>query len=236
MFENTFYHQTIRNTIAVFGALFSNIKIERKNSDGVVEQIIQVPIAYSNKEKWILAIDSNQEGERGIYNSLPRLGFEIDGYSYDNSRKLAKSNTVYCQNDDGKKQAFVPTPWNLDINLYFATKTQEDALQILEQILPTFSPEYTISVKSLVDLNITQDIPIILNGVSVEDNYEGDLRDRRMVVHYLKFTAKLNLYGPVTQVGVIKQVEVNVDDAKLDYVATGTIPGEEITESWMFEF
>ena len=211
--DTPFYHGTIRNTIIAFGRLFSNIRFERKvngSVDGTTEQIIQVPIAYSQKEKWVHSLEQNPDGERGLYTSLPRLAFEITGYGYDASRKLNRMSQVTCETQTGKNAAFTPVPYNIELALYFATKTQEDGLQILEQILPTFSPEYTVAVNAVPSLGIIQDTPFVLGSVSVQDDYEGDLETRRFVVHTLTFTAKVNLFGLVTDSGVIKQTEMNI--------------------------
>lgn len=239
----TFYHGTIRNTIVAFGRLFSNIKFQRKNN-GVVEQTIVVPIAYSQKEKWVHAIEANPDTnniERGIYTTLPKLGFEINGYTYDPSRKLAKMNKIHCTTSTNRTEVFTPVPYNLDISLYFATKTQEDGLQILEQILPTFSPEYTMAVKVIPSLNIVQDIPFVLNSIAVQDDYEGDLETRRFIIHTLNFTAKINLFGGSGTVGVIKQVEADMSTeditiAERSYVASQLTPVSPIVESWMDNF
>jgi hypothetical protein len=236
----TFYHGTIRNTIVAFGTLFSNIKFQRKNN-GTVEQTIVVPIAYSQKEKWVHSIEANPGDEGVVYTTLPKIGFEITGYSYDPSRKLARMNQVYCVDGDNRDQVFTPVPYNVDISLYFATKTQEDGLQILEQILPTFTPEYTMSVKAIPSLNLSQDVPFILNSVSVQDDYEGDLETRRFIVHTLTFTAKINLYGGMGNVGLITQAEadvstVSINIAERSYTATRTTPTGPVTEGWLDNF
>lgn len=258
MFGVPFYHGTIRNTIIAFGRLFSNIVFERMNN-GVVEQTIRVPIAYSQKEKWVQSIEQNPDGERGIYTTLPRLAFEITGYSYDSARKLPRMGQVSCisatsgysgvsgysgysgdLNNDIRKQVFTPVPWNIDLGLYFATKTQEDGLQILEQILPTFAPEYTIAIRSIPSLNIIQDVPFILNSVNVQDDYEGDLETRRFVIHSLSFTAKVNLFGRVSDQGVINTTEIGVefvpDVTAATYTATQEKVDDPITENWLANF
>ena len=229
--ETTFYRETIRNTVVAFGSLFSGIKIARKNKKtGNIEQTIEVPIAYSQKEKWIQTIDTNPGGDRGVYAALPRMGFEILGYSYDASRKLPTANSVYCIKGDARQQVGVPVPYNVDFSLYFATKTQEDGLQILEQILPSFSPDYTMTINSVKELNIKQDVPFVLNSVSVEDEYEGDLETRRFVIHTLSFTAKIHLFAGLQNVGLIKQVEVATSVPRSDYVARQESPVSPIQE------
>lgn len=236
-----FYHSHIRNTIVAFGSLFSSLKVQRKNKLGVIEQTIVVPIAYSQKEKWVHAIEGNADEDNITYTSLPRLGFEITGYSYDATRSLNRANTITCYGADGRAQILTPAPYNIDIALYFATKTQEDGLQILEQILPSFRPELTLGVMAVPELNIVQQVPFVLNSVSVQDDYEGDLETRRFVIHTLTFTAKVNLYGGLGNVGVIKEVDVNVATsteglADRLYEASQSTPVDPIVESWMDGF
>lgn len=213
--NNIFYHGVIRKLVVSFGHLFSDIYIERREGDSVagpVAQTLQIPIAYSNKEKWIVRIDSDPNLTNNTYTTLPRLAFEITGYNYDTSRAFGKMNKIVCHKEGESTSTFSPVPWNVSINLYILTKTQEDALQILEQILPTFRPEYTMSLNIVPDMNIVQDVPIILNGVSVEDEYEGNFQTRRFVTHTLNFTAKLNLFGPVLSSKPIYHTEVDLKD------------------------
>lgn len=235
-----FYHGTIRSVIVTFGYLFSNVRFQRKNG-ATVEQTITVPIAYSQKEKWVHSIETVPEGGAGVYTSLPRMGFEITGYSYDSSRKLNKMNSVHCTVDDTRTVIATPVPYNVDISLYFATKTQEDGLQILEQILPAFTPEMIVKVNSVPALGITQDIPFVLNSVSVQDDYEGDFETRRFVTHTLTFTAKINLFSGVNDVGVITEVEANVGVTNINnplqtYTATQLTPTAAISEDWLDNF
>ena len=235
-----FYHGTIRSVIVAFGYIFSNVRFQRKNG-ATVEQTLTVPIAYSQKDKWVHAIEGNPEGTQGIYTALPRMGFEITGYSYDSARKLNKMNSVHCTTGDTRTILATPVPYNVDISLYFATKTQEDGLQILEQILPAFTPEMVVKVNSVPALNIKQDIPFVLNSVSVQDDYEGDFETRRFVTHTLTFTAKINLFSGLNDVGVITEVETNIgtkdiDTAQQTYNATQTTPTSPIEEEWLVNF
>ena len=162
--NNTYYHEAIRKSIVAFGRLFSDIRIIRKNDDNSVEQTIKVPLAYAPKEKWLVRLDSDPGLNNYTYVSLPRMSFEIVSYAYDPSRKTNKLNRITCENLNGsnKKSVFSPAPYNIDISMYIISKTQEDGMQILEQILPIFTPEYTLSVNALPDLNIKQSVPIIL--------------------------------------------------------------------------
>lgn len=212
-----FYHGIIRSTIVAFGSLFSNIYIDRKQDDSVNGQTIQrlqVPLAYAPKEKWIVRIDSDPNLQNNTYTTLPRLSFEITGYNYDAARKANRMNKVRCvdASQDTMKSLFTPVPYNIDIALYVLTKTQEDGLQIIEQILPTFTPDYTLMINSVPSMNIIQDVPVILNSVAVQDDYDGDFQTRRFVTHTLNFTLKLNLYGGLSNTGVIDTVISNVGE------------------------
>jgi len=237
----TYYHGAIRKTIVAFGRLFSDIKIARQGTDGEVAQTISVPLAYAPKEKWLIRIESDPNLNQHTYTSLPRLSFEITGYSYDASRKTNKMNKIVCNEESGienpiRKSVFAPVPYNISINLYILTKTQEDAMQILEQILPVFNPDYTLSVSAVPAVNIIQDMPVILNSVTAEDTYDGTFDVRRFVVHTLTFTIKTNIYGPVTDQGVITSAIANVSIPGQKYTADGTTPGAPVTENWEAQF
>ena len=237
-----FYHGAIRKTIVAFGRLFSDIKIERQGTDGAIAQTVQVPLAYAPKEKWLVRIDSDPNLNNHTYTSLPRLSFEITGYFYDASRKTNKMQQLLCNEATTsaaptRKALFAPAPYNIDINLYILTKTQEDAMQILEQILPTFAPEYTLSVHAVPEMEIIQDIPVILNNVTIEDNYDGSFQERRFVVHTLNFTLKTNIYGPVTSQGVILKSMANTSIPGQKYTAqAGATPSADPTENWEAQF
>lgn len=211
--NNVFYHGIIRKTIVAFGNLFSSIYIDRRQGDSVagpVTQRLQVPIAYAPKEKWIVRLEQDPSLENNTYTTLPRLSFEITGYNYDSSRKVGKMNKVLCNDGTSSTSVFAPVPYNISISLYVLTKTQEDAMQIIEQILPTFAPEYTVAINALPQMNIIQDVPITLDSVSVSDEYDGDFETRRFVTHTLTFTLKLNLFGPVRNNKPIYTTNVNV--------------------------
>ena len=238
---NVFYHGAIRKTIVGFGRLFSDIKIERQDSDGNVAQTVAVPLAYAPKEKWIVRLDSDPGLNNHTYISLPRMSFEITGYSYDPTRKTNKMNNIVCKEgitgeNPVRKSVYAPVPYNIDLSLYILTKTQEDAMQILEQILPTFTPEYTLSINAVPEMNIIQDIPIVLNSVSVQDDYDGDFETRRFVTHTLNFTIKTNIFGNVSQQGVIKTAIANVVEPAQTYTASADTPDGPITENWENNF
>lgn len=242
--SNPFYHKVFKRAIIAFGSMFSNVHIERKNSDGTVSQKLKVPIAQSPKEKWVVRVDSDPNLENHTYTILPRMAFEITGVSYDSTRKINRMNRIVCgANDTTMSFAYAPVPYNVEISLYILTKTQEDAFQIVEQILPYFTPEFTLGIKSLDQLNVVTDVPIILNSVSQQDDYDGDFQTRRFVTWTLNFTMKLNLFGQVNEGGVITKtiidigniVNTNVDpDQEEVYTTTGDITTRAIEQNITF--
>jgi len=243
----TFYHGVLRKTIVAFGSLFSNIKIERKLKSDVPEQgnagdtiqTVDVPIAYAPKEKWIVRVDSDPTLENQVYTTLPRLSFEIVNIGYDASRKVNRMNKLVCVKSDGERdQMFSPVPYNIDISLYAISKTQEDCLQIVEQILPYFTPEFTLSLNVVPEMNVVQDIPIILNSVSVQDDYDGDFQTRRFVTYTMTFTLKVNLFGPVSKNGIVNSVTASIlqtnqfDIETSTFTANQPTPSSTIIEGW----
>ena len=212
MFGTYFYNESMRRMTIGFGQIFNNIQIKRKDSSGNIVQSIKVPLAYAPKEKFLTRLDqqaSLQDREFAI--TLPRMSFEISGIQYDASRKLTrvqKYKTVKS-GKDGKVLNFnyTPVPYNVSYNLYSFTASAEAGLQIIEQILPFFQPDFTVTVNAIPELNIKRDIPIVLNSVNYEDTYSGDFTTRRAVIYTLNFTAKTYLFGPSTSQKVIKTVQ-----------------------------
>ena len=214
MLGQQFYHETMRKVIISFGTLFNNINLVRKNNSGIVTQTMKVPLAYGPKQKWLTRLDADASLDTKVAITLPRLGFEIQNLSYDPTRKLnrvQKFKKVKSSSDDANKldSQFMPVPYNLDIELYAMAKNSDDALQIVEQILPFFQPDYTLTINDMADMGIKRDVPIILNDVSYEDSYQGDFESRRAIIYTLGFTTKFYLYGPVTSSSVIKTVQVD---------------------------
>lgn len=238
MFETPFYNAIIKKTIIGFGTLFSKIQLPRADQTGVIQQYVNVPIAYGPKEKWNVAVDQNADQTNHVYTTVPRMGFEITGYNYDPARMVNRNNTIKCFSDSGAvKTMFAPVPYNLDIVLYAQTKGTEDGLAIVEQILPLFAPEYSLNLIAIPDMNVKQDVPIILNSVSVQDDYEGDFQTRRLVTHTFNFTAKINLYGPVKTGAIITNTQVDVDTrvintGEMKYSATGNPANGVIVDEW----
>ena len=213
MLGSTFYHQTIRKYVAVFGTLFNDINIERKNSSGTVVERLKVPLAYGPKQKWLLAVQDTTADRKVIATRTPRMGFAMTGISYDTVRKLNTIGRNVKANTSSTTTTMVtmynPVPYNFDFELFILVKNAEDGTQILEQILPYFTPEFTVTVNTIPDMNIKADVPIVLNSSSVADEYEGDLSTRRTITWTLSFVLKGFIYPNLTSGEIIKTIEVN---------------------------
>jgi len=194
MFDH-FYHQIFRKTVIAFGTLFNGIEINR---DG--NEIIKVPLAYGPTQKFLARLEQQPDLNKPIQISLPRMSFEFTGVSYDNSRKLATTQAyaVAPRNDKKDiKKMFFPVPYNMAFELNVMTLLNDDALQIVEQILPYFQPNFNLTIDLIESIGEKRDIPITLESVSFQDNYEGDYTSRRVLLYTLRFTAKTFLFGPV---------------------------------------
>ncbi|OUW69230.1 MAG: hypothetical protein CBD62_00515 [Candidatus Pelagibacter sp. TMED202] len=214
MLGQQFYHETMRNVIVAFGTLFNNIHLVRKNNSGSIIQTMKVPLAYGPKQKWLRRLDQDPSLDSKVAITLPRLGFEIQNLSYDTSRKLnrvQRFRKVKSSSDNSGKldSQYMPVPYNLDVELYVMAKQSDDALQIVEQILPFFQPDYTLTIKDMTEMGIKRDVPIVLNSVAYEDNYQGEFTERRAIIYTLSFTTKFYLYGPITSQNIIKTVQVD---------------------------
>ena len=212
MLGTQFYHETIRKVIVSFGTMFNNINLVRKDSSGNISQSMKVPLAYGPREKFLVRLREDADLSKTVAITLPRIGFEITNLSYDPTRKLnrvQKFKKVKGAKSSQLDTQFMPVPYNIDIELYVMAKQSDDALQIVEQILPYFQPDYTVTINDQPDMGIKRDVPIILNSIAYEDTYQGDFTTRRALIYTLSFTAKFYLYGPVTSSKVIKTVQVD---------------------------
>ena len=215
MFGNHFYNQGLRKLTIAFGQVFNNIVLQQKSSTGAVTKRIRVPLAYAPKEKFITRLEqqANLQKGRTFAITLPRLGFELKALKYDATRKLNKlQKTFRVKTDDSTVHNFnyIPVPYDITFNIYSFTATAENGLQIIEQILPYFQPDYTVTVNVIPELGIKRDIPIILNDVSYEDTYDGEFNKRRAVIYTLQFTAKTYLYGPMTKGKIIRKTQADL--------------------------
>ena len=182
----TYYHETIRKYVAVFGTLFNDINIQRRNSAGVITEQIKVPIEYSAKDRLLLHIRKMSTTNAGVQTTLPRMGFVLNGITYDGTRKLNTMGQVYAANTAASTSTLLkqynPVPYNFDFELTAAVDNAEDGAQIFEQIVPFFTPEFTVSVNLVPSMNIKPDVSIILNSTTTEDSFEGDFTTRREIV------------------------------------------------------
>ena len=216
-----FSHGLIRKYVIVFGSMFNDLTIQR-NSGSTRIQTIGVPIAYGPKQKFLVRLDTDPNLDREIAISLPRIGFELSGISYDSNRKLnsAQKNTYDHTDKNFRKTQYTPVPYNIDFTMSIFVKNADDGTQILEQILPYFKPEWNMSVNLVPEMNIKMDIPTVLNSVDLEDTYDGDFQTRRAIIWNLNFTMKGYLYGPVANQGVIKRIAVDIyeDDENFTFL------------------
>tara|TARA_B100000287_G_scaffold240480_1_gene226065 strand:- start:116 stop:886 length:771 start_codon:yes stop_codon:yes gene_type:complete len=221
MFGRRFYHESLRKVVVAFGTIFNNIVIHRTNSAGDVVQKLKVPLAYSPKEKFLVRLEQQPSLEkREMAITLPRMGFEISGITYDATRKLQRVGKFKAVNTtDANKQYYQynPVPYNISFNLYSFTATAEGGLQIIEQILPYFQPDYTVTINVIPEMGMKRDVPITLNSVNYEDSYDGSFTTRRAVNYTLGFTAKTYLYGPIYSSKIIKEA---ISDVYTDTTTT----------------
>ena len=212
MLGTQFYHESIRQVIVSFGTMFNNINLVRKDNSGNISQSMKVPLAYGPREKFLVRLNEDADLTKQVAITLPRIGFEIQNLEYDAGRKLNRVQRFKKVKGANAKQLdaqYMPVPYNLSIELYVMAKQSDDALQIVEQILPYFQPDYTLTINDNVSMDSKRDVPIVLNSISYEDNYQGDFTTRRALIYTLSFTAKFYLYGPVTSSKVIKTVQVD---------------------------
>ena len=212
MLGQQFYHETIRKVVVAFGTMFNNIQLVRKDNSGNIIQTMKVPLAYGPRDKYLTRLDDDADLTKADAVTLPRIGFEINNLTYDPTRKLnrvQKFKKVKGDKNDQLDTQYMPVPYNLEFTLYIMAKQSEDALQVVEQILPYFQPDYTITINDMTDMGIKKDVPIVLNSISYEDDYQADFQTRRAIIYTLSFTTKFYLYGPVTSSSIIKTVQVD---------------------------
>jgi hypothetical protein len=212
MLGTQFYNETIRKVVVAFGTMFNDIHLVRKDNNGTIIQTMKVPLAYGPRQKFLVRLREDADLTKQVAVTLPRIGFEITGLSYDPARKLNRVQKFRKVKGDNNKQLdtqYMPVPYNVDFELYVLSKQSDDALQIVEQILPYFQPDYTVTINDNTEMGTKRDVPVILNSVSYEDDYEGDFTSRRSIIYRFSFTTKFYLYGPVTSSKVIKTVQID---------------------------
>ena len=251
MLGTYFYHEILRKTIIAFGTLFNNINIRHKKADGTILDDIKVGLSYGPQQKYLAKIQEQSQLSKPVAITLPRMAFEMMGIQYDPSRKTGVTQTFKVQDntDDKMKKVYMPVPYNINFELNIFSKLNDDALQIVEQIMPFFQPSFTLTVDLVEAIGEKRDIPVILDSISFQDDYEGSFEVRRALIYTLQFTAKTYLFGPVakTSDGLIKKVIVDshsgtdTSTAKREVRYTvvpdpiTAAPGDDFgfTENWM---
>lgn len=231
--SSPFYNSLFKKYVIIFGTLFNNIKIERRNSSGGLEQTFKVPIAYGPREKFLARIEENPEAIALTAIKLPRMAFSISDIKYDPARKLQTINKIVSKKNLNGVNVYDkvhnPVPYNIGFKLEIMAKTMEDGLRIVEQIVPYFTPEWTVSAKLLGnDFDNVTDIPLVLDAVEIEDTYEADFIARRVLIFTLNFTMKCYFFGPITESKIIKLATVNLyadTTANTGIVTTSVRPG-----------
>jgi hypothetical protein len=218
MFEY-FYNEILRKTIISFGTLFNNISIKHTNSSGDVTSIIKVPLGYGPTQKFLARLQQSPDLDKSTAITLPRMSFEFTGLIYDSSRKLTTTQTFIAKDSNTgteTKKMYMPVPYNMQFELSVMSKLNDDVLQIVEQILPYFQPSYNLTVSLVDSIEEKKDIPIVLENITMQDDYEGDFSTRRVLLYTLRFTAKTYLFGPV--LSATKDI---IKTSKISYL-TGT--------------
>ena len=222
MFGGHFYHSKTKKAVALFGRLFNNLYVIRKNSSGAVISQLKVPLSYAPKQKYLERIRENPNltEDTQVAIKLPRLSFEITSISYDAQRQLAKVGNFTTNSSSGentKRQRFFnPVPYSINFQLNAYAKSQDDALQIVEQILPTFNPQYALTIKPFATEypSFKEDIQVIIQSVSFSDDFEGALEQRRTIIYSMDFEMKISYHGPITDTSIIRDARAKVFDIK----------------------
>ena len=200
MFEY-FYNEILRRTIIGFGTLFNNLTIKATNASDSVVSVTKVPLAYGPTQKFLARLEQSPDLNKSTAMTLPRMSFEFTGLTYDPSRKVTTTQTFVVKDPntgEETKKGFMPVPYNMQFELAIMCKLNDDALQIVEQILPYFQPAYNLSVELVEGIKEKRDVPVVLENITMEDDYTGDFKERRVLLYTLRFTAKTYMYGPVS--------------------------------------
>jgi len=211
MLGSHFYNQIVRKNIIAFGTLFNNITLKSTDpNDGSVLEETKVPLNYGPKQKFLVRLTDVSQSKVAI--TLPRIYFEMTGIEYDASRKtspIQKYKTIIADNGNEVKVQYVPVPYNISFELGVIAKSQDDALQIVEQILPYFQPSFSITLNMIPDMNEKRDVAIVLNSITGEDEWDESFNDRRYIAYTLNFTMKSYLYGPYSTSDIIRKAIIH---------------------------
>ena len=217
MFE-PFYYEAIRKTVIAFGTLFNNIYIKHKNNGGEVVSTLKVPFAYGPTQKFLARLEQSPDLNKKIQITTPRISMEIVGLTYDASRKSSTMRGFLTKDSTGPRKSYLPVPYNVNFELSIFTKLEDDMFQIVEQIIPYFQPQYTITITAVEEIQEKRDIVFTLDNISMTDNYEGNFDDRRALIWTLKFTAKTYIFLPVSS--------DSVENSIINRVTIGFVAGD----------
>ena len=213
MLGTYFYHEIIRKTIVGFGTLFNNVYIRHLNKDNSVADETKVGLSYGPSQKFLAKIQQQAELSKSVAITLPRMSFEMIGIQYDPTRKTGITQTFKACDDGGNvKKVYMPVPYNITFELNIFSKLNDDALQIIEQILPFFQPSFNLTIDLVDSIGEKRDVPIVLDSIDFQDDYEGDFSTRRALIYTLRFTAKTYLFGPIADStdSLIRKVQVDM--------------------------
>jgi hypothetical protein len=221
-----FYNRTIRKVVTAFGTMFNDIQLQRYNKDGTrAYEIFKVPLSYGSKEKYLTRITSDPDLTKSIATTVPRMSFELTGMSYDTSRKLPTTIRNFSANNSttGLQTQYLPVPYDFEFSMSIYVRNTEDGTQILEQILPFFTPDFNVTVNFIPGMDHKYDMPVKLNSVNTTTDYEGDLMSTRLIMWDLTFTAKAYIWPPVQSGKIIRQTTENI------YINVDSLDGQRVT-------
>ena len=204
------YNKVIRKCVIAFGTIFNNIEVRRENSDGSTYSKMKVPLAYGPKQKFLARLEQQPELNKKVAITLPRIAFELTGISYDATRKLSPVTLeLKADGNNAVRKMYTPVPYNLEFSLSILSKTNDEALEITEQIMPFFQPSYNVTVNIVEALKEYRDVPIVMNTINYTDDYEGDFTQRKLTTVDMSFTMKTYVFGPSQTGAPIKKAKVN---------------------------
>ena len=211
MLGTYYYHEILRKTIISFGTIFNDIHIRHRDGAGKESSDMRVPLAYGPMQKFLARLEQQPDLNRAVQITLPRMSFETTNIAYDATRKGGITQTFKATDGNKLRKVFMPVPYNIGFELNILVKLNDDALQIVEQILPYFQPSFNVTIDLVNVIGEKRDVPIVLDNISFQDDYEGDFATRRALIYTLNFTAKTYLFGPVSDSseGLIKKVQVD---------------------------
>ena len=196
MLGTYYYHEILRKTVIAFGTLFNDIHVRHEGSNNKSISDLKVALAYGPMQKFLARIEQQPDLNRATQITLPRMSFEMNNIAYDPTRKSGITQTFKASDGSKLRKVFMPVPYNIGFELNILVKLNDDALQIIEQILPFFQPSFNLTVDLVKVIGEKRDISVVLDNISFQDDYEGDFSTRRALIYTLNFTAKTFLFGP----------------------------------------